>query len=44
MLPTVASAGRDGKLGLNQNMSIATATDEADNIYSYRLRIGARGD
>lgn len=44
--PVLVSAGINGKLGLNPDMTINTAapSDEYDNIYSFRLKIGARGD
>lgn len=46
LLPVIASAGRDGKWGLNPTtMAITNADQAGDNIYSYRLRrSGARGD
>jgi hypothetical protein len=59
LLPVIASAGRDGILGLRQPspnspllpdpMAIDIATPGAaagigDNIYSFRLRLGGRGD
>jgi prepilin-type N-terminal cleavage/methylation domain-containing protein len=48
LIPVVASAGRDGQWGIDQNWMqiLPGGQDQAnDNIYSYRLRqVGARGD
>ncbi len=46
VMPVVASAGRNGQFNLNDNMGLinAASEDANDNIYSYRLRFGARGD
>lgn len=46
LLPVIASAGRDGRWGIDiGTMRVNTADQANDNIYSYRLRrSGARGD
>lgn len=38
MLPTLVSAGKNGLLGLNNDMSIASGPDADDNLYSFKLR------
>jgi hypothetical protein len=44
VIPTLASAGRDNTLGLDlTTMAETNANVTADNIYSYRLRLGIRG-
>jgi hypothetical protein len=44
VIPTLASAGRDTVLGLDlTTMATTNANAVLDNIYSYRLRIGASG-
>jgi prepilin-type N-terminal cleavage/methylation domain-containing protein len=44
VIPTLASAGRDTKFGLDlTTMAVTNANAAADNIYSYRLRLGIRG-
>jgi prepilin-type N-terminal cleavage/methylation domain-containing protein len=48
-LPTVVSAGRNGRLGLvppavSQTMASDPTADANDNVYGFRLRLGARGD
>lgn len=35
MIPVIVSAGPDGRLGLNPNMSVASTLDNQDNIYSH---------
>src|SRR5262245_9103329 len=44
--PVLVSAARNTKFGLDNNMAINPPgnTDADDNIYSFRLRLGARGD
>jgi hypothetical protein len=49
--PVIASAGPNKSFGLVQTpagapnaMSPDNSGDDNDNIYSYRLRLGARGD
>lgn len=43
--PVVASAGKDGNLGINGPFMAPDGTGrDNDNIYSHRLRLGARGD
>jgi hypothetical protein len=52
MVPVIASRGRDGVLGIAQPATAITpdpmspngSLNDNDNIYSYRLRQGARGD
>jgi prepilin-type N-terminal cleavage/methylation domain-containing protein len=44
VVPTLASGGRDNTLGLDlTTMATTNANVTADNIYSYRLRLGIRG-
>jgi prepilin-type N-terminal cleavage/methylation domain-containing protein len=43
-VPTIVSCGRNGKLGLGALMQITNTKQSDDNIYSFRLRLGARGD
>jgi prepilin-type N-terminal cleavage/methylation domain-containing protein len=44
VIPALASGGRDMTLGLDlTTMAITNTAAAADNIYSYRLRLGARG-
>jgi prepilin-type N-terminal cleavage/methylation domain-containing protein len=44
VIPTLASGGRDMTLGLDlTTMATTNANVVADNIYSYRLRLGLRG-
>ena len=42
IIPSLASAGRDNQFGLDATMR-EVSTDAADNIYSFRLRLGIRG-
>jgi len=44
--PVLVSAARNQKFGLDNTMAINPPgnADEQDNIYSFRLRLGARGD
>jgi prepilin-type N-terminal cleavage/methylation domain-containing protein len=52
LVPVIASAAKDGKLGMQPRanplrpdpMMPLASGDDYDNIYSYRLRLGARGD
>ena len=47
MIPVVVSAGKNRQLGLDlttPTMTVINATQANDNIYSYRQRIGGRGD
>jgi hypothetical protein len=46
LLPVVASFGKDGQPGLLDQYMTPDLTTPAsfDNIYSYRLRLGSRGD
>lgn len=55
LIPTLVSSGKDKALGLAdgtqptggpidwRSMTVINSGDDADNIYSYRLRIGAKG-
>lgn len=42
--PVVVSPGRNGLLGLSATMAVTNPEQANDNVYSYRLRFGARGD
>ncbi len=45
LIPVVVSQGRNGRHGLNlTTMAVTVPEDANDNIYSHRLRFGARGD
>ena len=45
LMPCIASAGRNGKWGLNMtSMAVTTQKDAMDNLYSYRMRSGGKGD
>lgn len=45
MVPTLVSAGRNAKFGLdNLTMGVTNANDDNDNIYSFRLALDKRGD
>lgn len=44
IVPTVVSAGPNKSFGLNTDMSISNSNDADDNIMSFRLKLGARGD
>ena len=43
IVPTLVSAGKDKKYGLNTDMSEDSTGDAKDNIYGFRLRVGAGG-
>jgi prepilin-type N-terminal cleavage/methylation domain-containing protein len=44
-IPTIVSSGPNGNLGLDPtSLFVIDADQAADNIYSYRLRFGAKGD
>ncbi len=43
-LPTIVSSGANGKLGLGADMADPGNNDTFDNIYSFRLRMGAKGN
>jgi hypothetical protein len=44
-LPVIASGGPNKSFGLIvPSMGSDGSGDDSDNIYSYRLRLGARGD
>ncbi|MCI0743544.1 MAG: type II secretion system GspH family protein [Gemmataceae bacterium] len=43
-LPTLVSSGYNGKLGLGADMADPGNNDTFDNIYSFRLRFGAKGN
>jgi Tfp pilus assembly protein PilE len=38
VLPVLVSAGTNKKLGLNNDLSVSAASDEADNLYSFNLK------
>lgn len=42
-IPVFVSSGGDGQLGLNADMTIASAPQAQDNVYSYKLRLGTTG-
>jgi prepilin-type N-terminal cleavage/methylation domain-containing protein len=48
MMPVIVSPGRDGSLGLNTDMSPTNEAmptpDTFDNLFSFRLRLGAQGN
>jgi len=44
IVPVLVSAGRDGQFGLDNFMCVLTPQPDYDNVYSFRLRLGARGD
>jgi prepilin-type N-terminal cleavage/methylation domain-containing protein len=44
IVPALVSGGRDGKMGLDPFTMAAISADAGDNIYSFRLKLGARGD
>lgn len=44
VVPALVSAGPNGELGLGSDMSVTNADQANDNIYSFRLRLDARGD
>jgi len=44
MVPIIVSAGGDSKLGLNAVGGIVSQNDANDNVYSFRLRLGAKGE
>jgi hypothetical protein len=43
-VPVVASAGKNKRLGLHPFLMTPEGTDAEDNLYSFRLRLGGRGD
>ena len=44
IVPVLVSAGRDGQFGVDNFMALVTPQLDYDNVYSFRLRLGARGD
>lgn len=44
IMPVIASAGKNGQLGLAAGtMAIASPQEQVDNIYSFRLKLGSTG-
>jgi prepilin-type N-terminal cleavage/methylation domain-containing protein len=41
MIPVLVSAGRNGQFGLNGDFSVSTNAQQTDNLYSFRLLLGA---
>jgi prepilin-type N-terminal cleavage/methylation domain-containing protein len=39
VIPVIVSTGPDGKLGLDPDLSVVKASEAADNIYSFKLKL-----